>query len=158
MSSSTSIVSNRSRNTKSPSPYYLLSSQERTNEDCIQSIVNDINHIVEKYTRELDDTLYKKSTIRSSSIDHISQQKHHSSIGSSYRHNSMDILYEKRYARGMNYFDQKNTYIDPKEYRNTKTIDDPPPLPPKRQIGNEFLIKKFSKRDITTQKRHITTV
>lgn len=59
MSSSASILSNQSQN---PTSILFSSSKEQNNDEHIQSIFDDINHIVEKYTRELDDTLSSKPT------------------------------------------------------------------------------------------------
>ncbi len=101
MSSSASIISNQSRNTTSPNSLLFSSSHEQDNDERIQLIFDDINQIVEKYTRELDDTLRSKSRIHSTS----------------YRKNTIDNLYETK-----------------KE--NQKINSSPPPLPPKRQIGN----------------------
>jgi hypothetical protein len=103
VSSSASIISNQSRNTTSPNSLLFSSSQEQDNDERIQLIVDDINHIVEKYTRELDDALRTKPTIRSSS---------------SCQNNNIDILYQTN-----------------KEQQKLN----PPPLPPKRQIGNFYL-------------------
>ena len=86
MSSSASILSNASRNATSPTYSLFGTSQEQDNDERIQLIFDDINHIVENYTRELDDTLRSKSSNPLSFIE-----EHH------------------------------------------KT--NPPPLPPKRQIG-----------------------
>ncbi|CAF2120696.1 unnamed protein product [Rotaria magnacalcarata] len=137
VSSSASILSNRSRNTTSPNSYLFLSSQEQSNDECIQSIVDDINHIVENYTRELDDDLCTKSTVLSSSIDYISQPNHLSI--SACRHNSTNVLYETKYSHGMNCINEENTYLNEKEYRKINTTDDPPPLPPKRQIARAYM-------------------
>jgi hypothetical protein len=81
VSSSASILSNQSQKTTSQNSLIFSSLQEQDNDKRIQLIFDDINQIVEKYTRELDDTLRAKSTIRSSSI-------------SSYRKDSIDALYE----------------------------------------------------------------
>jgi len=61
VSSSTSIISNQSRTTTSSNSLLFSSSHEPNNDERIQLIVDDINHIVEKYTQELDDTISKKS-------------------------------------------------------------------------------------------------
>jgi hypothetical protein len=98
MSSSATIISNRSRSNGSTSSLVLSSSsnqikQEKDNDERIQLIVDDINQIVEKYTRELDDALRAKTTtIHSPSIDHLS---------SSDRHNSLDTLYETNVSKIM---------------------------------------------------------
>jgi hypothetical protein len=91
VSSSTSIISNPSRNATSSTYSLFATPQEQDNDERIQSIFEDINNIVENYTRELDDTLRL----------------------SSYRKNSIDTLTEEH-----------------------QKINPPPPLPPKRQIGN----------------------
>ncbi len=109
MSSSTSIISNQSRTTTSSNSLLFSSSHEPNNDERIQLIVDDINHIVEKYTRELDDTLRTKTIVRSPSVDYISI--------SSCRQKSIDTLYETN-----------------KEHQ--KINSPPPPIPPKRQIGN----------------------
>jgi hypothetical protein len=92
VSSSASILSNTSRNTTSPTYSLFTTSQEQDNDERIQLIFDDINHIVENYTRELDDTLRSKTSNPLSSYRKTSTEQHH------------------------------------------KTT--PPPLPPKRQIGN----------------------
>lgn len=56
VSSSASIISNTSVR-------FFSTSNEQTNDERIQSIFDDINHIVENYTRELDDTLRGKATL-----------------------------------------------------------------------------------------------
>ncbi len=66
MSSSASIISNISRNTTSPTSFIYSSSHEQNNDERIQSIFDDINHIVENYTRELDDTLCRQTTTTTS--------------------------------------------------------------------------------------------
>jgi len=138
VSSSASIISNRSRNTGSPNSLLFTSSHEHENEERIQLIVDDINQIVEKYTRELDDALRAKTTIRSPSTDYISQQNH-SSI-SSCRRNSIDTLYQtnsSKHSLKDNFVKQQKTLIDLKEHREiNSTNDPPPPVPPKRQTGN----------------------
>ena len=79
VSSSGSIISNRSQNYwKSKFYIIFIITQEQDNDERIQLIVDDINHIIEKYTRELDDALHKKTTIRSPSTDYISQPNHSS--------------------------------------------------------------------------------
>ncbi len=95
MSSSASIISNQSRNTTSQNSLLFPLSQEQDNDQHIQSIFDDINHIVEKYTQELDEALRTKP--------------------STYQQKSIDTLYETN-----------------KEQQKIN----PPPLPPKRQIGN----------------------
>jgi hypothetical protein len=138
VSSSASIISNRSRNTGSPNSILFTSSHEHENEERIQLIVDDINHIVEKYTRELDDALRAKTTIRSPSTDYISQQNH-SSI-SSCRRNSIDTLYQTNSSKNSlkdNFVKQQKAFIDLKEHREiNSTNGPPPPVPPKRQTGN----------------------
>ncbi len=110
MSSSASIISNQSRNTTSPNSLLLFStSQEQDNDERIQLIVDDINQIVEKYTRELDDALRTKTISRSSSC----------------QNNKIDILYETN-----------------KEQQKIN----PPPLPPKRQIGNFYLLIEHNRK------------
>ncbi|CAF3900221.1 unnamed protein product [Rotaria sp. Silwood2] len=137
VSSSASMLSNRSRNTASPNSLLFPSSQEQNNDECIQLIVDDINQIVEKYTRELDEALRTKTTIRSPSIDYISQQNHLSI--SSCRHNSFDVLYRKKYSLEKNSVSQQNIFVDSNEHRRTNTTNDPPPLPPKRQIARAYM-------------------
>ena len=137
VSSSASIVSNRSRNTGSPNSLLFASSHEYDNEERIQLIVDDINDIVEKYTRELDDALRAKTAVRSPSTDYISQRSH-SSI-SSCRRNSIDSLSTTQLSKHSlkdNFANQQNTFIDIKEHCEMKSTNDPPPLPPKRQTGN----------------------
>jgi hypothetical protein len=99
--SSATIISNRSRSNGSMNSLVLSSSsnkikQDKDNDERIQLIVDDINQIVEKYTRELDDALRTKTAIRSSSIDHLSEQNR-----STYRHNSIDTLYETNVSKIM---------------------------------------------------------
>ena len=108
VSSSTTIISNRSRSNGSTNSLVFSSSsnlikQEKDNDERIQLIVDDINQIVEKYTRELDDALRTKTaTIRSPSIDHLSEQNRSSLLSSSsYRHNSIDTLYETQVSKIM---------------------------------------------------------
>ena len=51
--------------------------QDEDNDKQIQSIVDDINHIIEDYTRELDDALRTtKTKAQSSSIDQRNQPYH----------------------------------------------------------------------------------
>jgi hypothetical protein len=134
VSSSGSIISNRSQNTASPNSLLFSSPQEQDNDERIQLIVDDINHIIENYTRELDDALQKKTTIRSPSIDYISQQNH--SAIASCRYNSIDTLYGTHLSKHSfkdNFTTQQHTLINNKEDRKTT---DQPPLPLKRQTGN----------------------
>ncbi|CAF0854921.1 unnamed protein product [Rotaria sp. Silwood1] len=137
VSSSASILSNQSHNTASPNSLLFPSSQEQNNDECIQLIVDDINQIVERYTRELDDALRTKTTIRSPSIDYIPQQNH-SSI-SPRRQNSIDVLCETKYPFENNSISQQNMFVDNKEHPRTNTANDPPPLPPKRQIARAYM-------------------
>lgn len=134
VSSSASIVSNRSHNTASSTSLLLPPSHEQTNDERIQLILDDINYIVEKYTRELDDNIYTKSAIRSPSTSYISQQNH-SSI-SSCRHYSIDTLYDTKHSLDNNYRTRQNALVNINEHRTRNVTNDPPPLPPKRQIGN----------------------
>lgn len=99
----TKIQCNQSRNNGSVSS--ALSSvssnqtkQDKDNEERIQLIVDDINQIVEKYTRELDDALRTKTKVRSSSIDHLLESKDASTLASVY-HNSLDTLYETNVSK-----------------------------------------------------------
>lgn len=69
MSSSASILSNQSQHLTNSTSLLFSSSQEKNNDEHIQSIVDDINHIIEKYTRELDDTISTKPTTL-----HLNQQ------------------------------------------------------------------------------------
>ncbi|CAF0903134.1 unnamed protein product [Rotaria sordida] len=137
VSSSASILSNQSRNTTNSNSFLFSSSQEQNNDECIQLIVDDINQIVEKYTRELDDALRSKTTFRSPSINYLSQQNQ-SSI-SSCRHNSIDVLYETKYSLEKNSLSQQNIFVDNQAYRKINTTTDPPPLPPKRHIARAYM-------------------
>jgi hypothetical protein len=136
-----SSSSNRSRNTESP--YSLLQSstsnltkQEQNNAERIQLIVDDINNIVEKCTRELDDTLCSKTSIRSPSIDYISHQNR-SFISS----NSLDALCQSKIKTFKQTNDKsdycihssKDEFIN--QFNKLSITNDPPPLPPKRQTG-----------------------
>jgi hypothetical protein len=100
--SSAIITSNRSRSNGSTNSLILSSSsnkikQDKDNDEHIQLIVDDINEIVEQYTRELDDALRTKTTaVRSPSIDYLSEQNR-----STYRHNSIDTLYETNVSKIM---------------------------------------------------------
>jgi len=199
--SSATITSNRSRNNGSTNSLLFSSSstssnkikQDKDNDERIQLIVDDINQTVEKYTRELDDAVRAKTTTRSPSIDHLSEQKHFSTLPSPYHHNSIDTLYETNVSKIMKSTITKTTInngqgmIDKKEscqiYHETdcsihspngdfktqkftiinrqqsnddneppkitvtsrinqsnvpnidNSINDPPPLPPKRKTG-----------------------
>ncbi len=108
MKSSSTIISNRSRSNGSTNSLLFSSpscnklKQDKDNDERIQLIVDDINQIVEKYTRELDDALHAKTTtIRSSSIDHLSDKTQSSILISPYRHNSIDKLYETNVSKIM---------------------------------------------------------
>lgn len=106
MRTSATIISNRSRNNGSINSLLFSSSsnkikQENENDERIQLIVDDINQIVEKYTRELDDALRAKTTIRSPSIDHLSDSNHTSIQLSPHRHHSIDTLYETNVSKIM---------------------------------------------------------
>ena len=114
MSSSAAILSSRSRNHDETSDALLFSSspnitkQEKDNDEHIQLIVNDINQIVEKYTRELDDALRTKSAVRSPSTDHLAERKQ-LSIPSSHRHDSFDTLCETNVSKIMKITTTKRT-------------------------------------------------
>jgi hypothetical protein len=102
--SSATIISNRFRSNGSTHSLSFSSSsssnkiqQDKDNDERIQLIVDDINQIVEKYTRELDDALRAKTSNRSSSIDHLSEQI----LPSPYRHSSIDTLYETNVSKIM---------------------------------------------------------
>ncbi|CAF3424007.1 unnamed protein product [Rotaria socialis] len=105
VNSSTAIICNRSQNNGSENSLLSSSSssnqtkQDKDNDERIQLIVDDINHIVEKYTRELDDALRSKTTSRSSSIDYISEPNRSSTLPSSYHHSSVDTLYETHVSK-----------------------------------------------------------
>lgn len=79
VSSSATIISNRSRSNDESKHSLILSSStsstkikpDKDNDACIQLIVDDINQIVEKYTRELDEALRTKTNVRSPSIDQL---------------------------------------------------------------------------------------
>lgn len=197
MKSTATIVCNRFRNNGSANSLLLSSSnkiiQDKDNDERIQSIVDDINQIVEKYTRELDDALRTKTTNRSSSIDRLAEENRSSILSSSCHHNSIDTLYETHVSKIMkstvtkttinngqgiidrkqssqiynetdcsihspkgDFKTQKFTFItrqkssdDNDEQKtimtshidevnitdNEKTINEPPPLPPKRKTG-----------------------
>ncbi|CAF3622739.1 unnamed protein product [Rotaria sordida] len=200
--SSSTIACNRSRNNGSTNSFLSSSlsnkiKQDKDNDERIQLIVDDINHIVEKYTRELDDALRTKTTSRSSSIDHVLEQNRSSILTSPYHHNSIDTLYETHVSKimkstitkttinnGQGIIDkkescqiynetdcsihspkgdiktQKLTYVNRQKsndddeqqktimstridqlnpYDNDKTINDPPPLPPKRQTARAYM-------------------
>lgn len=106
--SSATIISNRSRNNGSNNSLLFSTSsnkikQDNDNDERIQLIVDDINQIVERYTRELDDALHVKTTttVRSPSIDHLCESNQSSIIPSPYRHNSIDTLYETNVSKIM---------------------------------------------------------
>jgi hypothetical protein len=111
--SSATIISNRSRNNGSRNSLLFSTSsnkikQDKDNDERIQLIVDDINQIVEKYTRELDDAVRAKTTTttRSPSIDHFS------TLTSPYRHNSIDTLYETNVSKIMKSTITKTTIND----------------------------------------------
>ncbi|UJR23689.1 hypothetical protein I4U23_026671 [Adineta vaga] len=140
VSSTASIISTRSRNNASPNSLLYPPAYEFNNEERIQLIVDDINQIIEKYTRELDDAVRAKTTIRSPSSDYISQQNH--SYLSSCRRNSIDAIYDRhsaRYSLRDSFTNQQNTFSNITEYQSTNLPNSPPPLPPKRQIGNSYM-------------------
>ena len=153
INSLTRTVSHRSRSDESPSSSSLSASsnplkQEQENDQRIQSIVDDINHIVENYTRELDDALRQKTNIRSPSIDHISE--HSRSSISSCRHHSIDTLSKTGHVSKLHgsmhretikvdYAHPAPTHLVGVEHRALNLVGrtmTPPPLPPKRQRGN----------------------
>ena len=106
ISSSTMIISNRSRSNGSTNSLLFTSSpnkitQDKDNDECIQLIVDDINEIVEKYTRELDDAIRTKTTIRSPPIDHISNQNCSIILASPFRQNNSNTLYETQISKIM---------------------------------------------------------
>ncbi|CAF1099468.1 unnamed protein product [Adineta steineri] len=106
INSSTTIISNHSRTNGSSNSLLLSSSsnkikQDKDNDECIQLIVDDINQIVEKYTRELDDAIRTKTTVRSPSIDQISDENFSLKLTTPYRHNSIDTLYETQISKIM---------------------------------------------------------
>ncbi|CAF3791771.1 unnamed protein product [Adineta steineri] len=142
VSSSASIISTRSRNTASPSSVRYPPAYEYDNEERIQLIVDDINQIVEKYTRELDDAVRANTTIRSPSTDYLSQPNH--SYISSCRRNSIDTIYETHMARHSlkdSFKKQQKNFNEIKEYQQINSVNDPPPppLPPKRQIARAYM-------------------
>jgi len=131
MKSSSTIISNRSRSNGSTNSLLFSSSscnklkQDKDNDERIQLIVDDINQIVEKYTRELDDALHAKTAVRSPSIDHLSDKNHSSILISPYRHHSIDALYETNVSKIMKSMVTKTTIhngygmIDKKESSKT---------------------------------------
>ena len=126
MSSSAAILSSRARSNDEAADALLFSSspditkQDKDNDEHIQLIVNDINQIVEKYTRELDDALRTKSAVRSPSTDRFVETKQ-LSRPSSQRHNSFDTLCETNVSKVMKITTTKTTFdngqgaIDKKE-------------------------------------------
>ncbi len=113
--SSSTTISSRSRSNGSINSLLFSTSssnqikQDKDNDERIQLIVDDINQIVEKYTRELDDALRAKTTLRSPSIDQLSEQNHSSILSSPYRHNSIDTLYETNVSKIMKSTTTKTT-------------------------------------------------
>ncbi|CAF1195778.1 unnamed protein product [Adineta ricciae] len=74
INSSTTIVSNRIRPNGSTNSVPRKIRPDKDNDQCIQLIVDDINQIVEKYTRELDDAIRTKTTARSPSAEQLFDQ------------------------------------------------------------------------------------
>lgn len=199
--SSSTIISNRTRTNDNTNSLLISSSSpnkvkhDKDNDDRIQLIVDDINQIVERYTRELDDALFTKTNIRSPSIDHLSEKNSSIVSTSPYHQNSIDALYETNVSKITKSTVTKTTVdngqgmIDKKELseifnetdcviqspkgdfktqkltivrrqktnddeelppeiivnsrinhinlpENDNIINDPPPLPPKRQTGS----------------------
>lgn len=105
--SSATIISNRSRSSGTDNSLLISSflpnktKQDKDNDERIQLIVDDINQIVEKYTRELDDALHSKTNVRSPSIDHLVERKHSTIVSTPFRHNSIDTLYESNVSKLM---------------------------------------------------------
>ena len=101
VSSSATIISNRSRSNDESKHSLILSSStsstkikpERDNDACIQLIVDDINQIVEKYTRELDEALRTKTNVRSPSMDQLPSKP------SLVPQNSSDTLFESQISK-----------------------------------------------------------
>ncbi|CAF1172681.1 unnamed protein product [Adineta ricciae] len=140
VSSTASITSTRSRINASPSSFLSPPSYDFNNEERIQLIVDDINQIIKKYTRELDDAVRAKTTIRSPSSDYISQQSH--SYLSSCRRNSIDTIFERhsaRYSLRDSFPYEENSLNDVAEQQQTDLTNNPPPLPPKRQIARAYM-------------------
>jgi predicted lipoprotein len=102
VSFSTTIIANRARTTNGSVRSAVTEIKpDKDNDQCIQLIVDDINHIVEKYTRELDDAIRTKTAIRSPSIEQLSD-RHESTIRTvPLRHHSIDTLYETQISRIM---------------------------------------------------------
>ncbi|UJR25198.1 hypothetical protein I4U23_006551 [Adineta vaga] len=101
ISSSTTITSNRIRTNGSTHSVPTKIDQDKDNDQCIQLIVDDINQIVEKYTRELDDAIRTKTTVRSPSIEHLSNSNCSITMTTPVRHHSIDTLYETQISKIM---------------------------------------------------------
>ncbi|CAF0731973.1 unnamed protein product [Rotaria sp. Silwood1] len=164
------ILYNRSRNNGSTSS--LLSSstsnktkQDKDNDERIQLIVDDINQIVEKYTRELDDALRTKTTSRSSSIDHLSEQNRSSISTSPYHHHSIDTLYETNVSKIMKSTITKTTInngqgmIDKKESCEIYNETDCSVLSPKGNFKTQkfTLVNRQKSNDDDEQQKTIMT-
>lgn len=100
--SSSTIISNRTRNNDNTNSLLISSSSpnkpkhDKDNDDRIQLIVDDINQIVEQYTRELDDALFSKTK----SNDHLTEKNSSSIVSiSPYHQNSIDTLYETNVSK-----------------------------------------------------------
>ena len=134
VNSSNFIISDQSRNMTSSTSLLFSSSKELNNDEHIQSIVNDINRIIERYTRELDDTLHKKPKTCSSSPNHMSEQSH--SSRSSRYYNTIDTLHETQYSLQNNFINQQNKSIDTQEHQRPDAEDERSSSLSKHQRGN----------------------
>lgn len=122
VNSSTTIISNKSRTNdekkdslvvaSSSSLSSMKTNQDNENDAKIQLILDDINDIVENYTRELDEALKNKSTQRSPSIDFLSSKISASFKPSNVRHRSIDTLYETQISRLVKSTTTKTTIDD----------------------------------------------
>ena len=103
--SSSTIISNRTRNNDNTNSLLISSSSsnklkhDKDNDDRIQLIVDDINQIVERYTRELDDALFTRTNVRSPSIDHLSETNSSLLSTPSHRQNSLETFYETNVSK-----------------------------------------------------------
>ena len=165
VNSSAMIISHRSRSNDESKHSLILSSStspsaakgpaDKDNDASIQLIVDDINQIVEKYTRELDEALRMKSNVRSPSMDKLPLVAQ----------NSSETLFETQISKITKSTTTKTTVndgqgnIDRKESSQTYNETDCSIHSPKGEIQTQkfTLIHREKSKDDNEQEKSIVT-
>jgi hypothetical protein len=129
-------------------------------------IVNDINHIVEKYTRELDDALRMKKGTDSPSIEHLASKTSSTDVSTLCQRSTMETLFESHVSKIMKSTTTKTTIddgqgvIDRKESSQIYNETDCSIQSPKGNLHTQkftFIHREKSKDDNEQEKTIVTS-